>query len=193
MNISREEAAAALDSVESADRRMDTLRIYRGAAPFLQLWGAVWFIANVASDLWPSQGSRQWLLATLTGLGVSVGIGYRQATRRVRLGLHSPAESRRIGRSFALLGITILAFFVSMSFVLGDLDARQTNAFICLFWAITYMAAGSWIGMRLFLTGAIAVVGIVAGYLYVHQHFELWMAFFGGGSLLLAGLWLRRP
>ena len=37
MNISREDAAQALASVENADRRMDTLRAYRDAAPFLLL------------------------------------------------------------------------------------------------------------------------------------------------------------
>jgi hypothetical protein len=193
MNISRDDAAQALASVEIADRRMDTLRAYSDAAPFLQLWGAVWFIANVATDLWPQQTSAVWLLATGIGSGITAAIIILQARRRMRLGLYSHEKGRRIGRGFAMLGITIVAYFVSMHLVLGHLDARQMNAFISLFWAFTYMAAGAWLGARLFLTGAVAVVGIAAGYLYIHEHFALWMAFFAGGSLMLAGLWLRRP
>ncbi len=193
MNISRQDAAQALASVEIADRRMDTLRAYRDVAPFLQLWGAIWFIANVATDVWPQQLSTVWLLVTGIGIAVSAGIIVGQARRRMRLGLYSREKARRIGRGFAMLGITILAYFVSMHLVLGHLDARQTNAFISLFWACTYMAMGARLGARLFLTGAIAVVGIVAGFLYIHEHFALWMAFFAGGSLMLAGAWLRRP
>lgn len=193
MNISRQDAAQALASVEIADRRMDTLRAYRDAAPFLQLWGAVWFIANVATDFWPRQLSKVWLLATGIGLGMTAGIVVWQARRRLRVGLYSHEKGRRIGWRFTMLGITILAYFVSMHLILGHLDARQTNAFISLFWAFTYMAAGAWLGARLFLTGAVAVLGIAGGYLYIHEHFALWMAFFAAGPLILAGFWLRRP
>ncbi|HEX3839087.1 MAG TPA: hypothetical protein VHW25_19180 [Steroidobacteraceae bacterium] len=193
MNISRQDAAQALASVEIADRRMDTLRAYRDAAPFLQLWGAVWFIANAVTEFWPRQLSAVWLLATVIGSVVTAGIIVLHARRRKRLGLYSAEKGRRIGRGFMMVGITILAYFVSMHLVLGHLDARQSNAFTSLFWAFTYMTAGAWLGARLFLTGAVAVVAIVAGYLYIHEHFALWMAFSAGGSLMLAGFWLRRP
>jgi hypothetical protein len=192
MNISRQDAAQALASVEIADRRMDTLRAYRDAAPFLQLWGAVWFIANAASDLWPQQLSMVWQLTTGIACVVTAGIVVWQAKRRMRLGLYSRERGRRIGRGFAMLGITTVAYFVSMHLVLGQFDARQSNAFNSLFWAFAYMAAGAWLGARLFLTGAVAVAAIVLGYLYIHEHFGLWMAFFAGGSLMLAGFWLRR-
>lgn len=193
MNISRQDAAAALASVESADRRMDTLRVYRDAAPFLQLWGAIWFIANLATDLWPQQISMVWLLATGIGCVATAALIVWQVRRRARLGLGSREHRKLIGRRFTLLGITILAYFVAMGLVVGHLDGRQSNAFFSLFWALTYMAAGSWLGARLFLTGAVAVVGIVAGFLFIHEHFALWMAFFAGGPLTLGGFWLRRP
>ncbi|HEY6456856.1 MAG TPA: hypothetical protein VIY90_16395 [Steroidobacteraceae bacterium] len=193
MNISRQDAELALASVERADRRMDTLRAYRDFAPFLQLWGAVWFIANAATDFWPRQISKIWWLATGIGSVVTACIVVWQARRRLHLGLYSPEKGRRIGRGFVMLGITILAYFASMHLVLGRFDARQSNAFNSLFWAFVYMAAGAWLGARLFFTGVVAVVAIVVGYLYIHEHFALWMAFFAGGSLMLAGFWLRRP
>ena len=193
MNISREDAAAALASVESADRRMDTLRGYRYMAPYLQLWGAVWFIANLVEDHWPARANAAWLAGILIGCAGTAVLVVMQARTRTRLGLTSPERSRRRSLGFALLGLTVLAYFIAMGVVLGPLDARQANAFISLFWALGYMAVGSWLGMRLFLTGLITVIAIMVGYLYVHDHFALWMAFFGGGSLLLGGLWLRRP
>jgi hypothetical protein len=193
MNISRQDAAEALASVEIADRRMDTLRAYRDAAPFLQVWGIVWFIANVATDFWPHHDAKVWMLATCLGCLASAGIVIWHVRRSLRVGLYSRAQRHRIRLGFAMLGITVLAYFASMALVLGHLDARQSNAFISLFWAFTYMAAGAWLGPRLFVTGAVAVLGIVTGYLYIHEHFALWMAFFAGGALMLAGFWLRRP
>ncbi len=193
MTISPEEAAQALASVDSADRRMDTLRAYRGIAPFMQLWGVVWIVANIATEIRPSAASTIWQLASGGGLVGTVAVIVWQSRERSRLALRTASERRRIRGAFAMLGVTLIAYFVSMSLVLGHLDARQSNAFVSLFWAITYMAAGSWLGLRLFMTGLIAVIGIVAGYQFIHEHFELWMALFGGGSLVLAGFWLRRP
>jgi hypothetical protein len=193
MNISRQDAAEALATVESVDQRMDTLRVYRNMAPFLQLWGAVWLVANVMTQLWPRWSSWVWLPATCIGCLASVGIVIYHVRRDVRVGLYSRAQRRRIRLGFLMIGVTVIAYFTSMALVLGPLDGRQSNAFISLFWAFIYMATGAWAGPRLFLTGAVAVVGIVAGYLYIHEYFALWMGFFGGGSLMLAGLWLRRP
>jgi hypothetical protein len=193
MNISREDAAAALASVESADRRMETLRGYHNIAPYLLLWGAVWFVANIVEDRWPARGPAAWLTGILIGCAGTAVVVVTQARSRTRLGLTSPERRRQRSLGFGLLGVTVLAYFLAMGTVLGPLDARQANAFISLFWAITYMAVGSWLGLRLFLTGLIAVIAIVAGYLYIHEHFSLWMAVCGGGSLMLGGLWLRRP
>jgi hypothetical protein len=193
MNISRDDAAAALAAVESADHRMGTLRSYHYLSPFLLLWGAVWFVANLVGDRWPARGPAAWQAAILIGCAATAGVVVAQNRRRSRLGQVSPERTRRMRLGFALLGITILAYFIAMGVVLGPLDPRQANAFISLFWALTYMAVGSWLGLRLFLTGLVTVVAILAGFLYVHAHFALWMAFFGGGSLMLGGLWLRRP
>jgi hypothetical protein len=91
-----------------------------------------------------------------------------------------------------LLGIALCGYFPAMFTVLGDLDGRQQNAFISLFWAFAYMVAGAWLGMRMFITGVVMAVAILVGYLFIDPHFQLWMAFVGGGSLLLAGFWLRK-
>ena len=85
-----------------------------------------------------------------------------------------------------LNGLWLLGHIEDREIVVVNVVSGTITLFISLFWAFTYMAAGAWLGMRLFLTGAVAVVGIVAGYLYIHEHFALWMAFFAGGSLMLA-------
>ncbi len=44
----------------------------------------------------------------------------------------------------------------------------------------------------MFITALVTVTAILVGYLLLHEHYFLWMAAFGGGSLLVGGLWLRK-
>ncbi|HYP78736.1 MAG TPA: hypothetical protein VEQ17_00490, partial [Steroidobacteraceae bacterium] len=60
MNISREEASAALDSIHEADRKVAQQRSYAYAAPFLILWGVVWALCNGISDVAPRWSGRAW-------------------------------------------------------------------------------------------------------------------------------------
>ncbi len=86
----------------------------------------------------------------------------------------------------------LCCYFPAMFAVLGPLSARQVNAFASLSWAIAYMIGGAWVGWRLFAIGGIAVVAVLFGYLSIGQHYYLWMAACGGGTLIAGGLWLRK-
>jgi len=191
MNISRQDASEALDAIQSADQRVLQVRSYRHAAPFLILWGVIWAVANAASDISNIAGRRAWLIGTVAGSLFTVWFIVRIILERRRAG-DTEGRRRRTGSGFALMGIATWLYFPAMYLVLGPLTARQGNAFASLFWAFTYMFAGAWLGLRLFLTGLVAALAITAGFLFVHQHYFLWMAVFGGGSLILGGLWLRK-
>jgi len=52
------------------------------------------------------------------------------------------------------------------------------------------MAVSLWAGLRYFLTGvAVVVLGLIG--LYFIGPILYWMAFVGGGALILAGFWFR--
>lgn len=191
MNISQREASEALDAIQSADQRVLQMRSYRYAAPFLILWGVIWAIANAITDFKPAAADRAWLIGTVVGAAVTVWLMVRIILERRRAG-DSGACQRRTGNRFVLMGITVWLYFPAMYLVLGPITGRQSNAFISLFWAFAYMFAGAWLGMRLFLIGLVTAVAITTGFLFVQQHYPLWMAVFGGGSLILGGLWLRK-
>ena len=191
MNISREEASAALDSIHDADRKVSERRNYAYTAPFLILWGVVWVLCNAITDLAPRWSGRAWPAGTVLGAIVTVYLIVAMAMRE-RRACTNRAANKAMGRRFALLGIATWSYFISMFLVLGPMPDRRMGAFISLFWTITYMAAGAWVGMRLFIIGFVATAAIVLGYLFVEQHFGLWMAAFGGGALIAGGLWLRR-
>jgi hypothetical protein len=190
MDLSRKDASAALDEIDAAERRARQNISYREASPFLILWGVVWLLANTATDLLPGYGHLAWPVGSLVGTLLSLVLVVLQLKRMASRHEHTSAQRRRARRRALMIGITLLSFFVAMHVVLGTLTGRQYNAFISLFWAFAYMAAGTWLGVRIFVIGL--AVAILAGYLFIQQYFLLWMAIVGGGSLLLAGFWLRR-
>ena len=192
MNISRDEAATALGEVAAADSRVRTLKMYTYAAPFLILWGVIWLIANAVSDLARPWAGRVWIAGTVLGFALTLYWTIRNSLtwkQRYRL---TAQEGKTLGRRFSLLGTTLMVFFPSILAIIGPLSSRQSNALLSLVWAFVYMAAGAFIGWRLFAIGAVTAAAVLVGFLFVHEHYGLWMGVFGGGSLIVGGLWLRK-
>lgn len=192
MTISQQEASAALDAITTADQRVREHTGYRDGSAFLILWGVLWFFGNLASAQLPRIAGTLWLWLGAFGALATVALVVTQSRRARRAHRYTAAEHAMIGRRMALLGISVITFFPSMYLVLGDLAPIQSNAFVSLFWALAYMAAGAWLGLRLFLTGVATAVAVLTGVLLLREHYFLWMAFAGGGSLVLGGLWLRK-
>jgi hypothetical protein len=192
MNVSKEDAGKALEIIGEADARMLMLKRYSRVAPLLFVWGCVWFIANAVTDLAPSRSSITWLAGDIAGVAVSVLLSLRLLRQQGSLSWQDITHRAQTSRRFGMLAIAILCFFPAMFAVLRPLTARQENAFISLCWAFVYMILGAWFGWRLFAIGAVAVAATIVGYLAVAQHYYLWMACCGGGSLIAGGLWLRK-
>jgi hypothetical protein len=192
MTVSHKDASEALDVIASADQKVRQYKGYRGGSPYLILWGVIWFVANAVTGLAPEYGGETWTAGTLIGSAVTVWLIVTQSMRAQQLHRFTPAERAQIGRRASLTGVTVMCFFPAMFTVLAPLSGLQTNAFISLFWAFAYMAAGAWLGTRLFLTGTATAAAVLIGYLLLREHYFLWMAVVGGGSLVLGGLWLRK-
>lgn len=191
MNVSKEDAGQALDIVDEAGARIVTLRRYARVAPLLFVWGSVWIVANVVTDLAPQWSNTAWLVGGTLGAALSAVIALARIRKPGSPFPEGSARRREARRRFAMLALTICCFFPTMFSVLGPLAARQENAFISLCWAFLYMFAGAWLGWRLFAIGVIAVAATSVGYLAITEHYYLWMACCGGGSLIAGGVWLR--
>lgn len=190
--MSAQEAAAALADVEQAGHRVQRLRGYREASPYLILWGVVWVLANLGTWLWPVLGGRIWTIGSLAGSAGTALLVMMQSRRMCSSGELSAAQRARRRRTAMMVGSALLAFFPATMLVLSPLNGHQANTFISLFWAFAYMVGGAWLGTRLYLTGLATAAAVVVGYLWFADYYYLWMAIAGGGSLLLGGLWLRR-
>lgn len=191
MNISRQEAGAALDSIHDAGATVHQHRSYGYAAPYLILWGSIWAACNTVSQFWPQRSALAWIVANVVGTAATAWLVVNTVVHERRRCSDS-AEGRSLGRRFSLLGTTLFCYFVAMFLVLAPMTGRRLGAFISLFWTLAYMAAGAWIGRRLFIIGLIGTIGIVSSFLFAGAYFPLAMALFGGGTLIAGGLWLRK-
>ncbi len=192
MNISRDDARMAIDSIAATEQRVFEHHAYRNASPFLLLWGAIWFGANSVVHFTPQQGGLAWMIGVGVGLIGTILLVVQQSRRGAWKGELSATESKRIGRRAAFIGITLWAYFPAMLIILAPHDDMQVNAFISLSWAFIYMVSGAWVGTRMFVTGLITAIAVLVGFFLLKEHYFLWMAFVGGGALMAASLWLRK-
>ncbi len=192
MNISKQDAGDALDVIHDSEQRIREHKGNREASPFFIVWGVVWIIANLVTELTPRLAGRVWLAGVVIGAAMTIWLAVSQSRRRAAQNAYTARERAAIGRRATMLGLTLWAFFPAMLAVLWPLSAQQNNAFISLTWAFIYMASGAWLGKRMFVTGAATAIAVLVGFFLVKEHYFLWMAVFGGGSLLLAGFWLRK-
>ena len=190
MSLTPTEASDSLKEIARTGRRSAQALQYANASPGFILWGVIWTIGYAGSDLLPQLlgwRSVNWLWFALTVIGVSISfaIGRRQhRTRPATL----PSPGLRWGATFVALWAFVMASFA----VLKPANPAASGAFIPLVIATIYAVFGIWGGLR-FLYAGIAVAALtLGGFFWLPQHFLLWMAFVGGGSLVLVGLWLRK-
>ncbi|MGZ6040258.1 MAG: hypothetical protein ACXWKR_16440 [Phenylobacterium sp.] len=185
MPIGREDAAQALKAAEDAAGRSERLHGYRGAAGFLILWGVVWAVMDVGYYLGPNTGGWLSLAGDVVGVGGSILLGAR-LRRRGSGG--SPARNV-VGA--LLIASAIGLFGLGISAVAPVQSAAQGQAIAGLAVGCVYMALGASQGLRLAAVGLLMVALTLGGWVYAREQFMLWMAFAGGGGLVLGGLWLR--
>jgi hypothetical protein len=185
MPISTQEAAETLQEIARTQRRASILRGYERGAPHLILWGIIWALGYGTCDLAPALANPAWLLLDIAGMTGSFLIGRAAAAGKT-------GATTAYGARFAALGFTALAFVIATYYILQPHDSAQFGAFPALFIALIYTVIGIWRGSRWAVAGIVLGVCTVGGYAFLREHFMLWMAVVGGGTLILTGLWLRR-
>jgi hypothetical protein len=184
-SISTEEAAEALNNIALVQRRASILRGYERGAPHVIVWGLIWVVGYGLSDLVPSMAGPTWWVLNVVGVAGSFLLG-----RAAVAG--APMAGAAYGRRFAAVSAAMLAFILATYYVMQPHDAVQFGAFPALLVATIYTVFGIWRGLRWAASGVVLGVCTVAGLALFKEHFMLWMAAVGGGTLLVTGFWLRR-
>jgi hypothetical protein len=181
--IDPKEAASALSDIGSISRRVRQSRIYDIASLMLILWGALVFVANIASFLFPRHAGYVWIGANVTGIAGTFAVS-ALAGRRAGV----PGSDLRMAAAFLLF----FAFGILWSIGLGHFAPRQLGVFWPTYFMMVYTIAGLWVGPAFVAIGLGITALTLIGYYFVGDTFDLWMAFVNGGGLLLGGFWMRR-
>ncbi|HUO99814.1 MAG TPA: hypothetical protein VMU01_14165 [Rhizomicrobium sp.] len=182
MSLTSKEAAESLAQAEQAHRRSAELYHYSRAAPHLIMWGAIWVAGYGGTYLVPNYW--QWLWGALIVCGCIGGYFVGQ----VRPDCKNGAWAWRMTGVMAVA----VAFVACTYAIMWPVHGAQYAAYPALLTGAIYAAVGLWVGLRYLVTGALVMALTLAGFFTLHDNtILLWMAFVGGGSMILAGVWFR--
>ena len=183
MNLSTQEAAAALAQVEAARVAMRrAVQAHRGHI-HLWIWGTAWVAMPLLAHFGGDRMARYFGWVVLAGTVASVWAG-RQQGQRIR----QPLDRRFLGMIAALVGFGMVFPIVLFQ---GRQTAMSMYAYTCLVAMQVYVIAGLWADIYLLWVGLLVTALILAGYFLAPGIFWPWMAVCGGGSLLATGFYVR--
>jgi hypothetical protein len=181
-NLSPQEAGALLADIETARGQMRrVIREHRGHY-YLWIWGAAWIAMPLTAQLGGDHAAHffPWICGLGGILSVLVGISQNRQIRR-------PTSGRLVAVMVAIWGFAALFPFV----LRAPPDVRTLYAYGCLIAMQTYVVAGLWTDTYLLWIGLTVTALILAGVFLFPTLFWIWMAVFGGGTLLLTGFYVR--
>jgi hypothetical protein len=179
MVVSPEQAVQTLRDIEETEARSRELHGYSVGSPHLILWGLVWIVAYGLTGLLPPHASLVWAVMILVGLTGSFVLAHGKA---------GFAGGWRYQATFFALFLFVAATYL----VLPPTHPSQFGAFPPLVVATAYAIAGIWWLPRYLWLGALLFALTLYGFFFLKPWFTFWMAFGGGGGLILGGFWLRR-
>jgi len=172
-------ALAAIEASKAAMR--SAVRASRGHA-YLWLWGAIWIIMGLLAQFLGLTGIRWFPWVSLAGVIASLVIGMRQRTTFRLL----------IDRRFVGVLAATLGFGLGWVAVLGGApSAKHLFAFIGLLVAQAYVIAGLWFDTYLLKLGLVVAATVLLGLFVFPAYFWIWIAVFGGGTLVASGFYVR--
>lgn len=180
--LTPQEAAAALAQVDSAQTSMRrAIRDHRGHY-YLWIWGAAWVAMPLTAYFGGDQAARHFPAICGVGGVLSMLTGFVQGSQ-----IRRPTNFRFIGMLIAIWVFGAIAPFV----LRAALDPRSLYAYCCLVAMQTYVVAGLWTDTYLFWVGLIVAALVLVGLFLFPGIFWLWMAIFGGGTLIATGFYVR--
>lgn len=174
-----EEAAQALRDIDLISHRAAGFQDYRAESGQLILWGLFYLVGFTLTFCFPAQALALW--GVLLVGAVAIGI---------RLAMNSGAGG---GIALRYLGLitTMVAFVVAVHVVFWPVSGEQGAMIAPVFVSALYILRGIQLRPRYTVIGLVLGTLCLGGYLFLLPVFWPWMAMACGGTLILAGLWLR--
>jgi len=155
---------------------------WRGVFILFFMWGAIWLVANLATQFYPNTAGLAWLVLDAIGVTATIFVLSR-------------AHSRVAGPWFRRVMMFWLSLFVYAAlwlFLMAPLTDRQFGTFLSTIAAFGFVAMGLWLPNRLFIWFGLFITAVMmAGYLWAGPWLWLWTAVAGGGAFIVAGIFIR--
>lgn len=197
MTLTPEEAAARLGDVQHVMKQSAKAFGHRVAAPHLILWGVIWVLGYSGAALLPQITGWIWFTLCMSGGLTSGWLSSRQQRqpplqRGVAKAIQGAAGRRvTLGRTVVMtVGLTL--FCAVLFFILGPVAIKPAIVMPALIVGMVYFCVGLFWLPRLSITGVMIFALTVIGYLWLPlPELLFYMAFVGGGGLIVSGLWMR--
>lgn len=183
MNVSPEEAREALEAVRQVEERARRAIGLAGGGPILMIWGVVWLVGFLGSQLLPlPQAGWLWMGLDLAGLAATLWVVSRLQRRVI-----DP-----LGPRIGLLWLFLFGFGALWVWIAQPADGREIGLLVSTIAMFGYIVLGLWID-TIFLWIGLGVSALaVLGYVAAPDLFYVWMAVLGGGALFASGVRIQR-
>ncbi len=186
MDISPTEAEEALSAIQVVMQKTRRLISASGAYQFLILWGAIWMVGFLSSQFLPNQmASYIWFGLDILGGILSAVVGLR-LNRGIRTSI--PTTS---GRRIAFFWLLLFFFCAAAVAIVSPINSKQLAMFIILFITVGWVAMGLLLSFASVWWGLGLLILALLGYFLLPGIFYLWMAFLGGGGMIVLGIYVR--
>ena len=182
LSLDPAQAQAALREIElivSRTRKSDRPRARR--APCSSCGDVVWAAGFSLTEFVPERSGTAWLALDLLGVVGSIVIGV--LPRRPVTG----GGDARIGMFWLVLFLYAGLWF----WMLRPSNGIQIGAYWATVPMFGYVVGGLWLSRFFVFLGVVVTALTILGFTLFHEHFNLWMAMLGGGSLIVAGIYIR--
>jgi hypothetical protein len=187
MNITPEEAQSALDDIQYATKV--ARNVFNIWSYHMLIWGIVWTIGFLASQLRPQWINMIWIVMVVCGIMGSAIIGTIQG-RRVRLvpGSRAAFVSARLGIFYG-----VLYCFTILWMIIFPLTPAQVSMLWITITMFGYIVGGIWGQQSLYIGLGVGVTLMsVVGYYLLPHYFWLWSAAFAGLPLVVVSIYFLR-
>lgn len=202
MNITQQDARNSLAQIEDTLTRTRNAIGQGASGGILIAWGVIWALGFSADQFAPNAAQPLWAGLVVVGSLASWICGARSR----------PRLKSSVGARISLFWLVLFAY-AALWFLLLHSESRpgrpglhfealngndaaamrqQLGAFFATVPMFAYVVGGLWLGRFFIWLGVGVTLLTVAGYFFMPDWFDLWMAVTGGGSLIVAGLYIRR-
>lgn len=191
--VTKAEAQASLAEIDRVIDQTRKIIAHGSTAPILMLWGVIWIVGFADTQFYPDNAGRLWWLLNIAGMAATFALSVW------RRSIKSPASNLIFVCWCVLIGYGALWCLLLVPWVLPGM-ARvhvpplgvRLPAFFCTVAMCGYVIMGLWLSRLILWIGLVVTAITVIGYYALPSWFYLWMAVFGGGSFLAAGLLTRK-